>query len=278
MPASKPALAVALAAEWEALRNAKDASRTHLLPLTGLIGRATEIETEDREHHTTAVAGHEAQSARAEGEGVPPPHTAGPVRNAITRSALRHFATDALLCFAPSPTESTVPREDTLRARQERAAGAVTAPLLAPGAPWAGVRLRGALADDGAIGVRAQEPETRAVVAAWLRGLHAWELAGVEAAVGAGRSVCVAARLLLEWGAGGHAAEEVQPARGGRGGEGELGEGRFGVEEAARAVTLEVDWQTGVWGEVEDSHDVDREDVRRLLGSAVLLMAGEERM
>jgi ATP synthase F1 complex assembly factor 2 len=52
-------------------------------------------------------------------------------------------------------------------------------------------------------------------------------------------------------------------------------EARFGVEEAARAASLEVDWQTGMWGEVEDTHDVDKEDVRRQLGSVVLLVSGE---
>jgi chaperone required for assembly of F1-ATPase len=50
---------------------------------------------------------------------------------------------------------------------------------------------------------------------------------------------------------------------------------KFGVEEAARAASLEVDWQTGMWGEVEDTHDVDKEDVRRQFGSVVLLVSGE---
>jgi ATP synthase mitochondrial F1 complex assembly factor 2 len=49
---------------------------------------------------------------------------------------------------------------------------------------------------------------------------------------------------------------------------------RFGVEEAAQAASLEVDWQTKRWGEVEDTHDVDKEDLRRQLGSVVLLVSG----
>ena len=36
----------------------------------------------------------------------------------------------------------------------------------------------------------------------------------------------------------------------------------------------EVEWQTKKWGEVEDTHDVEKEDLRRQLGSAVLLVAG----
>ena len=49
---------------------------------------------------------------------------------------------------------------------------------------------------------------------------------------------------------------------------------RFGVEEAAEACSLEVRWQTGMWGEVEDSHDVANEDVRRQLGSVILVVSG----
>ena len=49
---------------------------------------------------------------------------------------------------------------------------------------------------------------------------------------------------------------------------------RLGVEVAARACSLEVSWQTGLWGEVEDTHDVDKEDLRRQLGSAVLVVSG----
>lgn len=47
----------------------------------------------------------------------------------------------------------------------------------------------------------------------------------------------------------------------------------WGIEEAARAATLEVAWQTEQWGEVEDTHDVEREDVRRGLGAGWCLVA-----
>lgn len=53
-------------------------------------------------------------------------------------------------------------------------------------------------------------------------------------------------------------------------------EERFGIEEAAEASSLEVRWQTGMWGEVEDTHDVDKEDVRRQLGSVILLVSGHK--
>ncbi|KAF5324504.1 hypothetical protein D9611_004289 [Ephemerocybe angulata] len=47
------------------------------------------------------------------------------------------------------------------------------------------------------------------------------------------------------------------------------------VEQAALAASAEVDSQIQVWGEVEDTHDVDYQDVRRQLGSAALLLVNE---
>ena len=86
---------------------------------------------------------------------------------------------------------------------------------------------------------------------------------GLERAALAGKSLCVAARLVCEWseylnlgGIPGEAAE------------------RFGIEEAAKVCSQELIWQTGRWGEVEDSHDVDKEDLRRQFGSVILVVSG----
>lgn len=105
-----------------------------------------------------------------------------------------------------------------------------------------------------------------------MAGLNAWELVGLERAVLAGKSLCVGARLVVEWGesfadlrAALDASQEA-PER--------AGKRRFGIEEAAEACSVEVRWQTGQWGEVEDTHDVEREDLRRQFGSMVLLVSG----
>lgn len=90
--------------------------------------------------------------------------------------------------------------------------------------------------------------------------LPAWELVGLERAVLAGKSLCVGARIVCEW------SEEMRQLN--------EGEKRFGGEEAAEACSLEVRWQTGRWGEVEDSHDVEREDLGRQFGSVVLIVGG----
>ena len=76
----------------------------------------------------------------------------------------------------------------------------------------------------------------------------------------AGKGLLGAVRLLVEW------SDVVGVDTGGE---------RYSVEDAARAASLEVNWQTGMWGEVEDTHDVEKEDVRRQFGSVVLLVSGE---
>lgn len=49
-------------------------------------------------------------------------------------------------------------------------------------------------------------------------------------------------------------------------------DGRYGVDGIAYLASLEVRFQTQMWGEVEDTHDVDYADIRRQLGSAVTLL------
>lgn len=112
----------------------------------------------------------------------------------------------------------------------------------------------------------AQPEATRAVIKGWMTGLPAWELAGLERAALAGKSLCVAARLVVEW-------SEVFNITDPRV-ESKNPEKRFGIEEAAEACSLEVRWQTGRWGEVEDSHDVEKEDLRRQFGSVILVVGG----
>jgi ATP synthase F1 complex assembly factor 2 len=102
-----------------------------------------------------------------------------------------------------------------------------------------------------------------------MAGLPAWELVGLERAVLAGKSLCVGARLVCEWSEylrldTDSLKEQAQDAR----------RERFGIEEAAEACSLEVRWQTGRWGEVEDTHDVEKEDLRRQFGSVVLVVSG----
>jgi len=123
--------------------------------------------------------------------------------------------------------------------------------------------------DGHSIVPRKQKAGVREVIQGWIMGLDAFELAGLERAVLAGKSLLGAARLVVEWSEGGARVQNKQTEA-----DSQTDPTRFGVEEAARAASLEVDWQTGRWGEVEDTHDVEKVDIRRQLGSVVLLVSG----
>jgi ATP synthase F1 complex assembly factor 2 len=85
----------------------------------------------------------------------------------------------------------------------------------------------------------------------------------LERGILASKSLLVAVRLVAEW------SENFRHVQ--RDGK------KFGLEEAAEASSLEVKWQTDMWGEVEDTHDVNKEDLKRQLGSVVILVSGETR-
>ncbi|SCV69160.1 BQ2448_2180 [Microbotryum intermedium] len=56
-----------------------------------------------------------------------------------------------------------------------------------------------------------------------------------------------------------------------------LVEGHLSIDEAAKCAHVEVQSQINRWGEVEDTHDVDHQDVRVRLGSAALLCSAVKR-
>ncbi|KAI2781269.1 ATP12-domain-containing protein [Daldinia loculata] len=240
LPLSKPLLANALAIEWDMLVSVQQTTRQHLIPLTSLVCRALDIADDDA-----------AQSGRES------------LREGIAKMLLRYLDTDSLLCWAPPPRphDSLAEGADTLRDVQKRAAEEVVGYLTSR--VWPGITIEPVL-DGESIMPRSHPEITRQVVQGWMAGLSAWELAGLERAALAGKGLLGAVRLLVEWSEGpvGGASSE---------------EKKFGVEEAARLASIEVDWQTGRWGEVEDTHDVEKEDLRRQLGSTVLLVTGTGR-
>lgn len=266
IPASKPLLASALALEWDLLVSAQHATRQHLIPLTGLVCRAIDI-VEDDEMRGGGGAG----AGVGSGSGIGGKESVNQsIRANIVDMVMRYLDTDSLLCWAPPPRygvddpvdgKSPVSLRDMQRAAAEDVVGFLTSRV------WPGVAIEPVL-DGESIMPRQQPPGTRQVVEGWVSGLDAWELAGLERAVLAGKGLLGAVRLLVEWTEG-----CVGVGVGGGASSGEV-EGKFGVEEAARLASIEVNWQIGRWGEVEDTHDVEKEDLRRQLGSVVLLVSG----
>lgn len=241
--------------EWATLTSAQDITKPHLVPLTSLICRAIDIAADDAAATT------------------PMP----PIRSEITKMLLRYLDTDSLLCWAPAPPD---PNEDApgylstlndegycLRELQEETALRTMRYLTRR--VWPGLTL-GPVLEGTSVIPRKQAPGTRDVVRGWIWNLDAWELAALERATLAGKSLLAAARLIVEWSEGKAGVFMPPPAED----EGPFPPTKFGVEMAARAVSVEVDWQTANWGAVEDTHDVEHEDIRKQFGSAVLLVSG----
>ncbi|KAI9641838.1 ATP synthase mitochondrial F1 complex assembly factor 2 [Ciborinia camelliae] len=243
IPHHKPHLATAIALEWDLLVSVQQALKTHLIPMTSLVNRALDIADEDKEGKDT-------------------------IRNNIVTTMMRYLDTDSLLCWAPEAPEdppgyeSHVDRIESLRTIQRRSAEPIIQFLSEK--VWPGVELIPVL-DADSIVPKSQPQMTKDIIRGWVSGLSAFELAGLERGVLAGKGLLGAARLLVEW------SVELAHLRD------DAAEKKFGVEEAAKASSLEVDWQTGMWGAVEDTHDVEREDIRRQLGSVVLLVSGERK-
>jgi chaperone required for assembly of F1-ATPase len=236
VPASKPQLATAIALEWDLLTSAQQALKNDYVPMTSLAARAVDIETADREGREN-------------------------IRNDILSYLLRVLATDTLLCWAPEKVlNDTLQNGKTLRQLQEEVATGIIAYLQTH--VWPGVEIKPTLDPESIIPVE-QPQMTQQVIRGWCAGLPAFELAGLERAVLASKSLLVSVRLIHEWG---EAFAQARKRADGR---------RFGIEEAAYASSLEVSWQTVQWGEVEDTHDVQKEDLKRQLGSAIILVGGD---
>lgn len=236
------------------MTSAQDVTKPHLVPLASLICRAIDTAADDAAA-TTPMS---------------------PIRSEITKMLLRYLDTDSLLCWAPAPPD---PNEDapgylstlndegySLRELQETALRTMR---YLTRCVWPGLNL-GSILEGTSIIPRKPAPGTRDVVQGWIWNFDAWELAAFERATLASKSLLAAARLIVEWSEGKAGVFMPAPAED----ESPFPRAKFGVEMAARAVSVEVDWQTANWGAVDDTHNVEHEDIRRQFGSAVLLVSG----
>ncbi|GAB7351721.1 hypothetical protein MBLNU459_g2309t1 [Dothideomycetes sp. NU459] len=243
LPHSKRALATGIALEWDLLVSAQQALKHHYIPLTSTTSRAIDIRQADAEGNSK-------------------------IREDIVKVLMRYLSTDTLLCWAPEKNMhdpalrtdmdklSSTPQ--SLRARQKQVAEPIISFLQAHIFP--GVEINPILGEDTIMPIP-QPKMTQEVIRGWMTGLPAFELAGLERGVLASKSLLVAARLLVEWSQEfGHVPKAKDS------------KDRFGIAQAAEACSVEVTWQTNMWGEVEDTHDVEKEDLARQLGSVILLV------
>ena len=248
LPKSKRALAAAIALEWDQLVSAQQAIKQHYIPLTSLTSRAFDIQNSD------------AQFGPAENQ----------IRQGIVNMAVRYLATDTLLCWAPEKNiHDPWDRQGRkpLRQRQREVAEPIIAFMTTHIFP--GIEIVPILGEDSIVPI--SQPEmTREVIRGWISGLPPFELAALERGVLATKSLLVAARLMVEWSS---EFAHLRQREASEDGDIIIETDRFDIEKAAEAANLEVLHQTAQWGEVEDTHDVDKEDIRRQLGSVVLLIS-----
>ena len=244
IPPTKPHLAHAVALEWDVMTSAQQALKSHLIPLTSLAARAADIAREDASGETTT-------------------------RDQIIKTAMRYLDTDTLLCWEPERESHSLDRKETegeekiesLREIQMRVAKDIMSFLSTK--VWPGLEIKPILVTNSILPV-SQPPATKNSIRTWVSELAPHDLAGLERGILASKSLLVAVRLLVEWSENFRHLQRSETKK-------------FGLDEAAEASTLEVKWQTDMWGEVEDTHDVDKEDVKRQLGSVVILVSGETR-
>ncbi|ODQ65410.1 ATP12-domain-containing protein [Nadsonia fulvescens var. elongata DSM 6958] len=156
------------------------------------------------------------------------------VQEQIIKDLMPYLDTDTMVVFSPSDEW-----DGRLRVAQEE----MYRPILAEVEQFWGVRLTWMDSDSGVIGNR-QTPETKQKVVDWLLGLDEWQLTAVERTTLSAKSIIAATNLIRR---------------------------QMNISQLAEAVGLETQFQTERWGEVEDTHDVDYADIRRHLGSSLIL-------
>lgn len=242
LPPSKRPLAYAIALEWDLLVSAQQALKQHYIPLTSLTSRAMDV-------------------AIADAKGEPD------IRDSLSTVLMRYLSTDTLLCWAPERNihddlgldmdkSSEAKTKVSLRQTQMNVAEPIIRFLTTHVFP--GIEICPVLEEDS-IMPTPQPKMTQEVVKSWIAALPPFELAALERGVLATKSLLVAIRLLVEW------SEEFKHLQKGN-------TERFGIKHAAEACSVEVTWQTNMWGEVEDTHDVEKEDLARQLGSVIILV------
>ncbi|KAH0035998.1 hypothetical protein KCU78_g1974, partial [Aureobasidium melanogenum] len=243
LPPTKYALASGIALEWDLLTSAQQALKYHYIPLTSLSSRAIDI-------HKADLQGDKK------------------IRESIVTMLMRYLGTDTLLCWDPEknihdPSSALDMKIDgqaqqSLRQKQIETAEPILAYLTTHIFP--GLEIVPILGEDSIMPVK-QPKVTQEVIRGWMSALPAFELAGLERGVLATKSLLVAIRLLVEW------SQEFRHLQK------DDNTSRFGITEARQASSVEVTWQTDMWGEVDDTHDVEKEDLARQLGSVILLVS-----
>ncbi|GME83582.1 unnamed protein product [Ambrosiozyma monospora] len=254
IPKNKAALAHLLVVEWQSLPDL--AIKPYLVPLTSLVSRCIDLEMVQGKAQKQSQAGEKLEEGD-EGVTVPVDEKEremiakiGGDLNAIKTQLLRYLDTDTLLVFAPEKD-----CDGELRKRQEETYRPIIESMEKYLSKFSsdGQPLKLSFLDSDKDGMRgnSQPAEVRAAALNYLNSLDIWSLVALEKATLIGKSFLTGVSLLRMC--------DVDDSY------------DVGLEEIATAATLETVVQTGIWGEVEDTHDVDKVDVRRSLAAASIV-------
>lgn len=232
---NKKLLALLLQNEWETIPDSS--VKQHALPLTSLVSRCIDLE------NTNGVNGDLELRAKIGGN-----------RDAINKDLLRYLDTDTLLVFSPKAEY-----EGALRTAQNDMylpiIKAVEEYLTANfSKDHKHIDLRVLDADIHGLRGNMQNDTTKVAATNYLNSLSLWNLAVFEKTVLSTKSF-ICAILLLENKARFNVSNNL----------------KYSVDEIVRASTLETIYQTERWGEVEDTHDVGKRNIKRNVNAASLV-------
>lgn len=229
-------LAMLLQKEWESLPDLS--IKPHLLPLTSLVSRCIDLES------VHGPNGNVELMAKIGGD-----------REKIANDLLRYLDTDTLLVFSPRHEY-----EGALRESQDAFYIPIIKSVEGFLKKYASSEIKLRILDSDVNGLRGNNQEKNTIDAAkrYLDTLSLWNLAVFEKTVLTTKSfICGILMLQNKASLDTVTALEVD------------------MEKIVKAATLETIHQVERWGEVEDTHDVDKRDVRRNIHAAGIVAYNE---
>ncbi|QLQ77944.1 hypothetical protein HG537_0A01910 [Torulaspora globosa] len=225
-------LAMLLQKEWTNLTSL--GVKTYSLPLTSLVSRCIDLEIVNR------PGGDLESKAKIGGD-----------RERISQDLLRYLDTDTLLVFC-----SKSEYEGALRKAQDQVYLPIINSVERFLSSYSGSAVKFRVLDADTDGLRGNQQleATRDAAKKYLDTLSLWDLAVFEKTVLTTKSFICGVLLLQN-----KSLTDCQEGL------------KSSMESIAQAATLEIIYQTERWGEVEDTHDVDKRDVRRNIHAAAIV-------
>lgn len=228
-------LALLLQKEWETLSDSAVAQ--YSLPLTSLVSRCIDLESTQDENCDSDL------KVKIGGD-----------RNVINNDLLRYLDTDTLLVFSPRAEY-----EGELRAAQDK----IYLPIIKSIETFLGenfslnksnILLKTLDGDIHGLRSNLQTEACKEAARNYLNSLSLWNLAVFEKTVLSTKSFICGILLLQN-----KATSRVIPGL------------QYNISDIVKASTLEIIYQTERWGEVEDTHDVNKRDIMRNVNAASLV-------